>query len=301
MSYRITLLLTHIASGSIAGGAGWFAATGQGGVVTCSAAGVAAVVLTGVTCAWWMARGLAKFEDALLAVDSTPRHVGVAEFDGLVDRVRTVLSDQRRAVRDINELLERINPEPSTSRHDSLRSALSRLVRSTAKDVGRIMSFGDDIAQSANDAHWGAQEQARTVTRTVEAVEDLSGKIDLVASNANSASNAASEVSEAANKGLLLVHELIQGMDRIRAKVAVGEKKVLSLGERSQEIGSIVETMTGISSRADILALNASIEAVRAGQEGRGFAVVAEEVRKLAERTAKASREIAALVESIQL
>ena len=78
------------------------------------------------------------------------------------------------------------------------------------------------------------------------------------------------------------------------------EKKMVALSQQSEQISSIVETMGNISARTDMLALNASIEAVRAGQEGRGFAVVAEEVRKLAERTASASREIAALVDAIQ-
>jgi len=90
-------------------------------------------------------------------------------------------------------------------------------------------------------------------------------------------------------------------MDRIRLHVDTGGRKLQGLGERSQEIGSIVETIGSISARTDMLALNASIESVRAGEHGRGFAVVAEEVRKLAEQTASATREVGHLIESIQV
>ncbi|MCP4510039.1 MAG: hypothetical protein GY826_26995 [Fuerstiella sp.] len=89
-------------------------------------------------------------------------------------------------------------------------------------------------------------------------------------------------------------------MEAIRTNVEFSEKKVAALGQQSEQISSIVETMGNISARTDMLALNASIEAVRAGQEGRGFAVVAEEVRKLADSTAKASCDIAALIDAIQ-
>ncbi len=309
MNYRIALFISH----AVAGITGAAAACVSGHETPAGIATLVVVCGVGIatsagTVVLLFVRGLQRMEAALLAVADVPETRGLADMDYVALRVRTAFGTQRTVVHEVHELLARLNPDVSgddqlaaTRRSDALRTALSRLVRSAAKDVGRILTFGDDIVQSANDTHWGAQEQARTVARTVESVEQLSGNIDRVASNAEAASNAATEVSDAAARGLELVRELIRGMDRIRANVEVGTRKVLSLGDRSREIGSIVETMTAISSRADILALNASIEAVRAGQEGRGFAVVAEEVRKLAERTASASREITGLVESIQL
>jgi methyl-accepting chemotaxis protein len=96
------------------------------------------------------------------------------------------------------------------------------------------------------------------------------------------------------------VHDVIDGMNRIQANVQAGVKKVKLLGERSMEINRIVDTINQISVQTDMLALNAAIEAARAGEHGRGFAVVAEEIRKLAESTARATSEITQLVESIQ-
>jgi twitching motility protein PilJ len=96
------------------------------------------------------------------------------------------------------------------------------------------------------------------------------------------------------------VQRVIEGMDRLRSQIEINGRKARRLGDRSVEIGTIVELIRGISSRTDMLALNATIESVRAGEHGRGFAVVAEEIRKLAERTAAATRDIGTLVEAIQ-
>ena len=89
-------------------------------------------------------------------------------------------------------------------------------------------------------------------------------------------------------------------MDRLLTRIEANGRKVRRLEDRSTEIGVIVDLIRGISSRTDMLALNATIESIRAGEHGRGFAVVAEEIRKLAERTAGATREIGTLVEAIQ-
>jgi len=128
----------------------------------------------------------------------------------------------------------------------------------------------------------------------------MSANIDVVSSNASAASQSSSAARDSAEQARKLVMELLRGMDHIRTHVASSESKLRALGDRSHEIGSIVEMIGSISSRTDLLALNASIESVRAGEHGRGFAVVAEEVRKLAEQTAQATREVAALIESTQ-
>jgi twitching motility protein PilJ len=146
----------------------------------------------------------------------------------------------------------------------------------------------------------GAADQSDAVGRTTTTVEALSDKIDRISQNAENAAVACEKSRQEACRGLEQLHSVIEGMDRLRTQVEVNGRKARRLGDRSVEIGTIVELIRGISSRTDMLALNATIESVRAGEHGRGFAVVAEEIRKLAERTAAAAREIGTLVDAIQ-
>jgi methyl-accepting chemotaxis protein len=138
------------------------------------------------------------------------------------------------------------------------------------------------------------------VLHTTNTVEALSSKIDQISQSAEEAAEAGERMRQEARGGLERIHQIVAGMDRLRSHVEANGRKARRLGDRSEEIGTIVELISGISSRTDMLALNATIESVRAGEHGRGFAVVAEEIRKLAERTATATREIGTLVEAIQ-
>jgi methyl-accepting chemotaxis protein len=146
----------------------------------------------------------------------------------------------------------------------------------------------------------GAVDQSEAVARTTTTVEALSDRIDRISQNAAAASTASERTRDEARRGLEQVGGVIAGLDRLRAHVEENGRQVRNLGDRSTEIGAIIDLIDGISGRTDMLALNATIESVRAGEHGRGFAVVAEEIRKLAERTATATREIGGLVEAIQ-
>ena len=121
-----------------------------------------------------------------------------------------------------------------------------------------------------------------------------------MAASAQGVTQDASNATEAARAGSNTVEQTIQGMQNIKEKVDVSARSVEEMGRRSDEIGVIVETITDIASQTNLLALNAAIEAARAGEHGKGFAVVAEEVRKLAERSAGATKEIESLVRDIQ-
>jgi methyl-accepting chemotaxis protein len=308
MSYRIRLCLTHIATAATTGYCVWYGLQVDGfsqlAFMLLLGAGI------GVPCALasrWLAKGLNQLEVELTDVQCTTPSTGIQELDQLAVRMCGMLQRQRALVQNVDELMVCIGQSPmgtelsNTGRgSELLTDAMGQLSRGSARDVGSIMAFCDDIAKGAHDTQWGAQEQVRTVENAVNSVEVLSGRIDEIDIDAHDAVTASREMTDHAEKGLTLIRLLVQGMEGISANVSFSEKKVAALGQQSEQISSIIETMGNISARTDMLALNASIEAVRAGQDGRGFAVVAEEVRKLAESTASASRDIAALVAAIQ-
>jgi methyl-accepting chemotaxis protein len=305
MSYKVQLGLTHLAS--VLGGMAlvWLApGLGVSGIVVCL---VGLVVLTAIpagTAFWMLNRSLQQFE-AGLAAGASANGAPHGEFATLATRFGQATQQHRDAAQEAAALIRRLNnnsaQDPAGNNRRLLTRLLGQMARAATKDAGRIAAFADDISRLAHETAAEANQQSEAVARTVTFAEQLSSNITAVSRNADAAKEAAGEVRESSARGQELVQELMRGMDRIRLSVEAGEKKVLALGERSRGIGSIVETMGSISARAQMLALNASIEAVRAGEDGRGFSVVAEEVRRLSEHTATAAREISQLVELIQL
>jgi twitching motility protein PilJ len=188
---------------------------------------------------------------------------------------------------------------PSDPQTDS-RQCVAALLDLFRQAPGALRVHAASLEDANERTASGALDQSETVARTASTVESLSEKIDRISRNAEEATGACERTRLEARQGLEQVEQVTEGMDRLRAQTEVNGRKVRRLGDRSVEIGTIVELIRGISSRTDMLALNATIESVRAGEHGRGFAVVAEEIRKLSERTAASAREIGSLVEAIQ-
>ncbi len=158
----------------------------------------------------------------------------------------------------------------------------------------------NQIANSITEVANGAAEQLTAANETSAVVEQMSAGIQQVAANTNHVAEQSATTADKAKHGEQAVEKAVAQMVHIEDTVNTSAKVVTKLGERSKEIGQIVDTISGIAGQTNLLALNAAIEAARAGEQGRGFAVVAEEVRKLAEQSQEAAKKIAELIGEIQ-
>ncbi len=178
--------------------------------------------------------------------------------------------------------------------------AFSGVLRQLRQATDQLASSAAELSASADEMEKGSGGQTTQATRAAAAMEEMSATVVEVAKNASEAARFSGAASEMAEKGGNVVSETVTGMRAIAQTVENAAFVVEALGRSSNQIGEIVAVIDDIADQTNLLALNAAIEAARAGEQGRGFAVVADEVRKLAERTTKATGEIAGMIRAIQ-
>jgi methyl-accepting chemotaxis protein len=249
--------------------------------------------------------GVSWFVGLLYASVSNERRTAREERDDLRQRVDDLSAVLAQAAE--GDLAVQVTTEGASESVLALTASFNNTLRNLRHLVEQIRSGGEQITASAGELLATAEEHAASATEqssavaeTTSTIEELAATAAQIADTAESVARYAAETLRHAEHGRTAVATSVASMDAISERVNSIASRALSLGEKGQEIGRILEVIDDIADQTNLLALNAAIEAARAGEHGRGFAVVAAEVRKLAERAQEATGQIQAIVAQIQ-
>ena len=177
---------------------------------------------------------------------------------------------------------------------------ISSLVLALQEAIGTITNMTGQLSVTIEQLATGSQEQSAQVGDVAASIEEMTSTIVEISRSASEAAIYSKRAGDLAENGGSIMHKTVEGMNRIAEVVLTAADTIKALGGSSDQIGEIIQVINDIADQTNLLALNAAIEAARAGEQGRGFAVVADEVKKLAERTTKATKEIAGMIKTIQ-
>jgi methyl-accepting chemotaxis protein len=220
-----------------------------------------------------------------------------------VDALRLMLMDISQGEGDLTKRLDDTTKDElaEISKYFNLFiEKLRGIISNISQTSSQVATASNQLQSTAEHIATGAEEVAAQSATVATAGEEMSATSGDIAQNCQMAAEGAQRASRAASDGAEVVERTVAVMGQIAAKVQESARTVESLGERSDQIGAIIGTIEDIADQTNLLALNAAIEAARAGEQGRGFAVVADEVRALAERTTRATKEIGEMIKTIQ-
>jgi methyl-accepting chemotaxis protein len=241
--------------------------------------------------------GILGFVISLVVGTAVPRY-----FSGTITKMVGVIQEiaaNNLAIEDM-EVTHQDEMGQAGNALNKMKNNLCSLIQSIARSAEHVASASEEISSSATQQAQGAETQKGQATQVAVAMQEMSTTVQEVSENSSRAATASREAAETAREGGVIVEDAVAKMRAIAESVKMTAHKVQELGKSSDQIGRIIGVIDDIADQTNLLALNAAIEAARAGEQGRGFAVVADEVRKLAERTTSATKEVAHMVQSIQ-
>jgi len=246
-------------------------------IISCLAVGIILAVVLGLIIANSITKPVNKVVEMI-------KDIAQGEGD-LTKRLEVASKDE------IGELAEWFN---------TFFNKLHDIISQVAVNTEQLASAANEISSSAEQLSAGAKEQTNQSSQVSAAIEEMTATIVESSKNTGEAAEKAKGAAQKSQEGSRLAEDTSRGMDEIVNSTSITAKNVEGLAEKATAIGEIIKVIDDIADQTNLLALNAAIEAARAGEQGRGFAVVADEVRKLAERTTKATKEVAETIKGIQ-